>query len=95
MKNDVEIRIDTKVLEKKEKQLAELYKKIESRRLNVHFSQGKGNVVNELLEIASQLNEIGESLGVIIKKTETVVMKTRVSFIETDNLLAHLFESEE
>lgn len=96
MAESVQIKIDTTELEISEKKLADLYKSIANRRVKILFVHTKGAVADELLEAAQQLNDIGAALTCLIKKTETAVMNTRISFTSTDNMISQWFvESKE
>ena len=95
MADSVQIKVDTAELEKSEKKLSALSKNITNRRIKVQFKNAKGTVADNLITVAEQLNEIGAALAELIKKTETAVTNTRVSFTNTDNILAQWWGSSE
>ncbi len=91
MADSVQIQVNTVELEKSEKKLSTLSKNIANRRVKVQFTNAKGGVTDNMIAAAEQLNGIGAALACLISKTETAVINTRVSFIETDNVIAQWF----
>jgi len=88
MADSAQITVNLVELEKSEKDLADLSKKMANRYVKVQFINAKGLVADNMIAIASQLNEFGLALTDLIQKTEIAVAKTRVSFTGMDNSLA-------
>ncbi len=83
-----EIKVDKSYLAECEGRLSSLASDVASRRLDIQFSEAKGEVPDKLIEVANQLNEVSSSLASLIQKTKTAVTNTRVQFTEADNSLA-------
>lgn len=95
MAGSVQIKVDIAELEKSERKLSTLSKNITNRRVKVQFTNAKGPVADNLITAANQLNTIGVTLASLIKKTETAITNTRVSFASTDNALAQWWDTSE
>ena len=95
MANLVQIKVDTVELEKSEKELLTKLKKKINISAEVHFINAKGSVADNLITVATQLNEIGDALANLIHKTQTAITNTRVTFTNTDNMLAQWWGSSE
>lgn len=95
MSGSVEIRVNILELEKSEKKLAALSKSIAGRKVKVTFSSSKGAAADSIAAAAEQLNEIGTVLADLIKKTETAVTNTMISFTNTDGQIAKWFYGSE
>ncbi len=95
MVDSVQIKVDIAELEKSERKLSTLSKSISNRRAKVQFTNAKGAVADNLITAANQLNGIGVALDILIKKTETAITNTRVSFTNTDNAIAQWWGSSE
>ena len=67
-----------------EKQLSALQKKTANRKVKTDFVNTKGNLAEEIVNAAFQLNEIGTALATYIGQTEKVVQNARVSFDHAD-----------
>lgn len=67
-----------------EKQLSALQKKTANRKVKIDFVNTKGNLAEEMVNAAFQLNEIGTALATFIGQTEKVVQNARVSFDHAD-----------
>ncbi len=86
-----QITVDLKELQLAESKLSTLQKSTANRKLTINISQSKGSVADELRNAATQLNEIGTQLALLICKTETAVKNARVSFENADSELAKYF----
>lgn len=95
MADSVQIKVDIAELEKSERKLSALSKSISHRHIKVQFANAKGAVADNLTTAATQLNEIGAALANLIQKTETAITNTRVSFTNTDNVIAQWWGSSE
>ena len=74
-----------------EKQLSALQKKTANRKVKTDFVNTKGNLAEEMVNAAFQLNEIGTALATYIGQTEKVVQNARVSFDDADKESAKFF----
>lgn len=74
-----------------EKQLSALQKKTANRKVKTDFVNTKGNLAEEIVNAAFQLNEIGTALATFIDHTEKVVQNARVSFDDADKESAKFF----
>ena len=74
-----------------EKQLSALQKKTANRKVKIDFVNTKGNLAEEMVNAAFQLNEIGTALATFIGQTEKVVQNARVSFDDADKESAKFF----
>lgn len=74
-----------------EKQLSALQKKTANRKVKTDFVNTKGNLAEEIVNAAFQLNEIGTALATYIGQTEKVVQNARVSFDDADKESAKFF----
>lgn len=86
-----QIFVDLKELQIAEGKLSSLQKSIANRKLSINISQSKGSVAEELHNAATQLNEVGAALALLIGNTETAVKNARISFENADNELAKYF----
>ena len=86
-----EIKVNVSELEESEEKLIRLLNNIENRRVKVNLINTKGNVADNLIAVAKQLNDIGCVLSDLVKRTEIVVKTARISFKHTDNCFAQLF----
>ena len=74
-----------------EKQLSALQKKTANRKVKTDFVNTKGNLAEEIVNAAFQLNEIETALATFIDHTEKVVQNARVSFDDADKESAKFF----
>lgn len=88
MGDSVQIKVNMAELEKNERTLAALSRSITNRKVKVQFTNAKGAVADNLIDVANQLNKIGTVLASLIQNTETATINTRISFTNSDNALA-------
>ena len=80
----IELKVRFDEIEKNEKELEVLLKKIENKRLNIVFSNTKGAVADEVIEAANQLNQIADAMQTLIEKTKRSITNSRVMFEEEE-----------
>lgn len=84
MAQNSEINVNFAALESDIDKLSTLEDGLANLKLDIKFTTAKGAVADELVEVASQLKEIGQSLGLLVGKTRAVMELARNSFNEAD-----------
>ena len=84
MAQNGEISVDLTALESDISKLSTLEQKIANRKLDIKFTTAKGAAADEVMEAAAQLKKIGQSLGLLVGKTRTVMEMAKTSFNEAD-----------
>ena len=87
-----QITVNLTEVEKIEKKLSALQRKTANRKVNVNFVNTKGDMADELVNAALELNEIGTTLTTLIAETKKVVQNAKNSFSNADRQSARLFE---
>ncbi len=88
---EAKINVNLVKTEEIEKGLLALQKKTANRKVNISFVNTKGNLAEEIVNAALELNEIGMALTTLIGQTEKVVQNAKVSFENADKESAKLF----
>lgn len=88
---EAKINVNLVKTEEIEKGLLALQKKTANRKVNISFVNTKGNMAEEIVNAALELNEIGMALTTLIGQTEKVVQNAKVSFENADKESAKLF----
>lgn len=88
---EAKINVNLVKTEEIEKGLLALQKKTANRKVNISFVNTKGNLAEEIVNAALELNEIGTALATQIGQTEKVVQNAKVSFNNADKESAKLF----
>lgn len=83
-----EIKINLNAIRKSENELGNLSKKLLNRKLKLSITDSKGAVVDELSNVALQLNEISEELGQWAGEIQKAVLNARLLFERTDREIA-------
>lgn len=83
-----EIKIDYTKISLAEKNLRELKTTIENTDMNLIFTESKGETVDTMLELATELEKARDSLAKLCENTLRAFMATRTSFHRTDTTLA-------
>ena len=85
-----EIKVDLEKVKEIEQELSSLQRQVEDRKVNVSFVNAKGSLAEEMINVASSLNEIKAVLTTIMEKTEKIVTGAKDSFENVDAELAEL-----
>ena len=84
MAQNYEINVNYDALGSDIQKLSTLEQDLANRKLDIKFTTAKGAVADELVEVASQLKKIGQSLSLLAGKTRTVMELAKTSFNEAD-----------
>lgn len=84
MAQNYEINVKYDALDSDIQKLSTLEQDIANRKLDIKFTTAKGAVADELVEVASQLKKIGQSLSLLVGKTRAVMELAKNSFNEAD-----------
>lgn len=84
MAQNYEINVNYDALDSDIQKLSTLEQDLANRKLDIKFTTAKGAVADELVEVASQLKKIGQSLSLLAGKTRTVMELAKTSFNEAD-----------
>lgn len=86
-----EIKVNIAVLDMKAKELFQLGENLFNRRVEIQFTHAKGDVADNLLAVAEQLNAMGDALATLALNTHMTISYARHKFAEADLANANLW----
>lgn len=86
-----EIKVNLSTLNVKAKELSQLGENLSNRRVEIQFTHAKGDVADNLLAVAEQLNAMGDTLAILALNTYATLVYAKQKFIEADVKNANLW----
>lgn len=90
-----EIKVNLKEVEIIGQELSSLQNQVVNRKLNINLANTKGNIAEEVMSVATNLNEIRDAFTTLMAQTEKIVNSAKNSFENADEELAEFFETGE
>lgn len=86
-----EIKVNIAVLDMKANELCQLGGNLSNRRVEIQFTHAKGDVADNLLAVAEQLNAMGDTLAILALNTYAALIYAKQKFTEADIKNANLW----
>ena len=89
----MEISVDKAAFAEAEDKLSVLRNRVAHRKLELSFSEARGDTVEQLTELTRHLSGLRDSLAALYGATENAIRNTRLGFVETDQKFASYFNT--